>query len=159
MKTSSVEVKNNVTFKPQMKNATHVSVKGHGNNAHSKSQATGTVYKQQPVFNANTKGFKVAHLNIRSVFPSIDELRLWMKTKPFNILTLSEIWFDESFTENDVSVPGYVFERKDRIEDRYGGVGMYILQNVHYVRRSDLETDDLECIYGLKSFQNMVKTF
>ena len=24
---------------------------------------------------------------------------------------------------------------------------MYILQNVHYVRRSDLETDDLECIW------------
>ena len=30
---------------------------------------------------------------------------------------------------------------------RYGGVGMYILQNVHYVRRSDLETDNLECIW------------
>ena len=147
VKTSSVEVKNNVTFKPQMKNSTHVSVKDHGNNAHSKSQATGTVYKQQPMFNANTKVFKVAHLNIRSVFPSIDELRLWMKTKPFNILTLSEIWLDESFTENDLSVPGYVFERKDRIKDRYGGVGMYVLQNVHYVRRSDLETDDLECIW------------
>ena len=105
VKTSSVQVKNNVIYKPQMKNSTHILMKD-GNSAHSKSHVTGTVHKQQPMFNANTKGFKVAHLNIRSVFPSIDELRLWMKTKPFNILTLSEIWLDESFTENDVSVPG-----------------------------------------------------
>ena len=61
-------------------------------------------------------------------------------------MTLSEIWFDESFTENDVSVSVMFFERKDRIENRYRGVGMH-LQNEHCARRTDLETNNLEYIW------------
>ena len=45
-----VKVKNNVTYKPQVKNSTHVLIKD-GNSAHSKSQVSGTtVHKQQHMF-------------------------------------------------------------------------------------------------------------
>ncbi len=103
--------------------------------------------KTPPEFNLHVKGFKLAHLNIRSIDPSLDELRLWMKNQPFHVLTLSETWLNDSFNDNDVLIPGYVLERNDRFKDRYGGVGMYISQDIKYRRRADLETNNLECIW------------
>lgn len=46
-----------------------------------------------------------------------------------------------------VNIKGYIFERKDRKSNKGGGTGIYIKDGINYVRRYDLETENVECIW------------
>ena len=58
---------------------------------------------------------------------------------------MSETWLDENVSLN-LAIHGYFLERKDR-NYKGGGVGCYIKSSVSYVRRKDLEYDDLEVMW------------
>ena len=90
--------------------------------------------------------FSFAHLHVRSIMNKLDHLKILMSKNPFDIICLNETFCDDSIADNEISLPDYSIERKDR--NRHGGgVAMYIRNNLTFVRRIDLETDDVECIW------------
>ena len=68
-----------------------------------------------------TRGLKVAHLNIRSLRNKIDSLRLeGLDSKTIDVLTLSETWLDDSIHDSEISLPGCICVRKDRVGGEEG---------------------------------------
>ena len=97
-------------------------------------------YYRNKSFSLNS--FSCIHINCRSllhnfdniVYAFLDELKL----KP-TVICLSETWFQEDTVHPLCQLQGYKFEGTSREERRGGGVGIFIKENVQYVRRFDLE--------------------
>ena len=62
----------------------------------------------------NLKGFKVVHLNIRSIVKKIDQIRLLLQDTPTDILTVSETWLRPHLNTELVEIEGYKIYRLDR---------------------------------------------
>ncbi|WP_143217082.1 endonuclease/exonuclease/phosphatase family protein, partial [Acinetobacter baumannii] len=96
---------------------------------------------------SSLKGLRLAHLNVRSIFHKLDELQLIMENKPFDILTISETWLSDNIPTNEINIPGYKTQRKDRVGKKGGGVICYIANHLAIQRRSDLEHTNIESIW------------
>ena len=74
----------------------------------------------------------------------MDELRLFCdKFKP-HVLSLNETWLDDSFSDVELSLPGYQLMRRDR--DRHGGgIAVYIADNLS-LNRLDTPADNIEAL-------------
>ena len=82
--------------------------------------------------------------NCRSLVPKLDELREMVLTTNLDILGLCETWLKEEISDQELNIPGYQLFRRDRISEgprAYGGVAIYIKDNIVCNRRMDLETD------------------
>ena len=77
----------------------------------------------------------VSHMNVKSLIPCFDEIKIWLKENPCDVFTLSEIWLDSTVHDSELNmIPGYVVERTDR--NRHGGgVAIYIKDDIHYARK------------------------
>ncbi len=64
------------------------------------------------------KGFKIGHLNIRSLVKNIDQLRIYLSNQEYDICI-------NKINNYEVSIDGYDLVRKDR-KRTGGGVAMYI---------------------------------
>ena len=94
------------------------------------------------------KGLAIAHMNIRSVWPKLDTLKLLLQNDvDIDILGLSESWLTSGLSDNLVSIPNYDIIRMDRnwrdeemaINDNIkkgGGVCLYIKSNINYSTHS-----------------------
>ena len=83
------------------------------------------------------KGFKIFHLNIRSLVPKLDQLKILLEYNDVDIFSISETWLHEGISSNILSIPGYVFVRLDREVvghehqvKRGGGLGVYYNPNL-----------------------------
>ncbi|MGL5684566.1 MAG: endonuclease/exonuclease/phosphatase family protein, partial [Vagococcus fluvialis] len=72
------------------------------------------------------KGFFGGHLNIRSLFPKCDEIRILLLGSNLDFLCISETWLNDRISTSMIDVPGYKCYRKDRVAGRGGGVLIYI---------------------------------
>ena len=77
-------------------------------------------------------GFKISHLNIRSLTNKIDQLRIDLPNSGFDIFTISETWLNHLVEDKLVSIQGYSLVRADRKAKRPngqvkvgGGLGIY----------------------------------
>ena len=73
------------------------------------------------------KGVKMVHINTRSLFRKIDQLR--DSFIGFDIICVSETWLTPSIPDVAVSIPGYRLWRLDRMEQRDkrgGGLCIYV---------------------------------
>ncbi len=61
----------------------------------------------------NSKGLKVAHINVCSLFPKIDEIRFLLINTKIDILCISEAWLEDTITDSQVKVDGYIIETND----------------------------------------------
>jgi len=92
------------------------------------------------------KGIKICHMNVQSLLSCFDELKLWLQSKSYGVITFSETWIDQTVHDNEIHIPGFVCERKDR--NRHGGgVAIYIRDDINYTRRYDIEIDTNESIW------------
>ena len=78
-----------------------------------------------------SKGFKIAHLNVRSLPKKVDQIRLLMSQSEIDILTLSETWLKSHLHQNLVALDNYSSHRLDRSNSgrkkkRGGGLITYI---------------------------------
>ena len=55
-----------------------------------------------------TRGFKIASLNLVSLYKHIDQLRIYMLSKTVDILAINETRLDNSIQNGEVSIPGYI---------------------------------------------------
>ena len=93
------------------------------------------------------KGLKLLHQNIRGLLANKENLEhMLLDLKNIHILSLSETHLHAT-DEAQVQVDGFTFIGKSRSSGIGGGVGAYISSSEPYVRRYDLEHDDIECLW------------
>ena len=80
-----------------------------------------------------------------------------MNSKCIDILAVNETRLDDTISSGEVTVPGYVLERKDTNRDG-GVVALYIRNTINYERLFDLECDSLEWI-GITIIKPKAKAF
>lgn len=68
---------------------------------------------------------KIGSLNIRSILPSIQELRQIIIEHSFDVFTVSEIWLREDISDNLLNINRYKLYRRDR-ETRGDGLCIYV---------------------------------
>ena len=103
----------------------------------------------------NQKGLKVFHQNIRGLFHNIAKLSTFLHThKNTHIFSLSETYIDNLTATQLFEIPGYSFINKDRDVGSHGGLVIYIKDGIPFIRRTDLEFNELECIWLEINFPN-----
>ena len=60
------------------------------------------------------KGLHFVHLNIRSLPPSIDEIRTIATQTKSAVITLTETWLDDSVNDSELRISNYCLVRADR---------------------------------------------
>ena len=110
--------------------------------------------KGKEIFNfhqlGKAKGFKIVHINIRSLPKKADQLRLILQNSNIDIFTLSETWLHDKIDTQLIHIPGYDITRLDRkptpFKKRGGGLLIYSKKslnvNVHQLQTTS--TKDLE---------------
>ena len=94
---------------------------------------------------ANIKGFKIACININSLYKHIDEIRFILMSSPLDVLAINESKLDHSITDGEIHIPGYVIIRKDR--NRHGGgVALYIKNTLSFSVRQEFVPARLEIV-------------
>ena len=75
------------------------------------------------------RGFKISHLNVRSITHKMDSIRLLLKDNTLDVFTVSETWLSPKVTDAEITIPGYSVVRKDR-NSRGKGVAMFIRDGI-----------------------------
>lgn len=73
----------------------------------------------------NRTGLGLIHLNVRSLLPKVDMIKIWINSTNADIMVLSETWLKKSIADDVISIDGYKLYRTDR-EGRGGGVAIYV---------------------------------
>ena len=110
---------------------------------------------------ASQKGFKIVHLNIRSLVNKYEQLKLELEYTNIYIFSVSETWLTEGVNSKILNIKGYNLERHDRclidvdtgIPKRGGGLCIYYRENLvcdkskweaYNVSNADLELQIVE---------------
>lgn len=72
-------------------------------------------------------GLGVIHLNVRSLLPKLDMVKIWAKSSDTDILVLSQTWLKKSITDKEVAIKGYNLFSCDHPR-KGGGVAIYVKQ-------------------------------
>ncbi len=91
-----------------------------------------------------TRGLKVCHLNVRSLLPKIDKLRLFISKNPFDVIAVSETWLKPSTPNDEIDIPNYSIYRNDRTDKTGGGMAFYVRNGLPFRLRGDLQSSDIE---------------
>ena len=98
------------------------------------------------------KGLKILHQNVRCLSSNFAYmLELLQSFKGIDILTLSETHIDEKGElEHELlfyDIADYSFISRSRKSGKGGGVGVYVSDEISWVRRLDLENEDIEVLW------------
>jgi exonuclease III len=95
------------------------------------------------------KGLHIYHHNVCSLFSKLDELRHLLRTsiKCVDVYGVTETHLSLSISDCVLSVPGYNLHRRDRLQNKYGGVAAYVSHKLCAERRKDLESEHLESLW------------
>lgn len=85
---------------------------------------------QMPSDIKQMSGLSIVHLNVRSLLPKMDSLRIWITTTDADVVVISETWLTKSVTDKDIAVEGYNVFRADRLR-KGGGVAIYVKLKFH----------------------------
>ena len=86
------------------------------------------------------KGLHFLHLNVDSLLPKIDEVKLIANKSNATILGISETKLDKTIMDSELHIEGYDLIRSDR--NRHdGGVACYIKKERHYNVMVNCPTD------------------
>ncbi|MEW8091294.1 MAG: endonuclease/exonuclease/phosphatase family protein, partial [Candidatus Thiodiazotropha endolucinida] len=110
----------------------------------------------------NSKKLKLCHINTRSILAynnefktnqvKMDEIReILCKKFEYDVIAITESWLspDISVDSTDLHIDNYTFYRKDRFNanNRGGGVGVFVTNNLLCLQRADLATNDIELLW------------
>ena len=85
-----------------------------------------------------------AALNVNKLSTHIDELKILLGENPIDVLAINETKLDDSIIDNEVYIPGYEIDRRDRTSGGGGSVCFYIRSSINFLYRSDLNIPNLE---------------
>jgi len=90
----------------------------------------------------------ILHINCRSVFNKLCELNIFLSScnlqPDFPIICLTETWLNES-TAPLISLPGYNFVYKNRLDKLGGGTGLFIKNDIHFISHEDYNANNDTC--------------
>ena len=92
------------------------------------------------------KGFYIYQQNLRGLWNNKEVLENFINQKNVKIFGKTETLLSSSTPNLFLQIRWYTFERKDRIKAG-GGIGVYIKEDITYLRRNDLECDEIEAIW------------
>ena len=92
------------------------------------------------------KGLHFIHLNVRSLLPKFEELKVIANKTKAAVIILTETWLDGSIPSGEIDIDGYTIVRRDR-NCNGGGVCAYINNNITYTERPDLDNPNLEAVW------------
>ena len=87
----------------------------------------------------------LASLNVNSLLPKIDEIRLLVKNKKIDILVVNETKIDDKVEDQLIAIDDYSLKRCDRNRNG-GGVALYVKNTVNFKPREDFPNKSLELI-------------
>ena len=90
------------------------------------------------------RGLKIASLNVKSLSAHIDEVRILLDDKFFDVLAIQETKLNNSQRDSEFYIPRFDLVRRDRISDGGGGVCLYIKSSITFSVRNGLNIADLE---------------
>ena len=103
----------------------------------------------------NQKGLKVFHQNIRGLFDNIAKLSTFLDThENTHIFSLTGTHINNSIPKQLFKIPEYNLINKNRDFGTHGGVTIYTKDGIPFIRRTDLEVNELECIWLEINFPN-----
>ena len=85
------------------------------------------------------------HLNIHSLYPKVDDIKLLNFDKQLDFLCFYETFLNDSFSDHELSINNYNMFRRDRGAIG-GGLVIYVKDIYHCTRITDLESISLDCI-------------
>ena len=91
------------------------------------------------------RGLHFIHLNINSVLPKVDELRLIVKKSNAAVIGLTETKLDDSIEVGEIEIEGYSLERCDR-NRKGGGVACYVRNDISFNVRENF-SNEIENIF------------
>ena len=83
--------------------------------------------------------FSSAYLNIRGLASKLEEVRLILNDRKFNILCLAETFLDENDDSCLYEMPGYVMIRRDRLCNNGGGLLCYVQDSLVFEHMQNLD--------------------
>ena len=138
------DIDNNHSFdnhtSPSIQRATNcdsVSITSKKNN----DKTSSVLVTQTHVFPYFNKGLQVACHNINRLLNKLDQLKLFLVNDcpSLDIHGLSETFLTETIIDSFLSIDGYTFVRKYRLNKKGGGLLMYIRKGISYKRREEFE--------------------
>ena len=91
------------------------------------------------------RGLTIFHQNIRGLQGKFDEISYFLQNHKIDILTLNELFINNQ--QLTFSIPGFTFLYKNRKSGTGGGVGIYVRNGIDFVRKTELENDEMESIF------------
>ena len=85
-------------------------------------------------------------LNIFSLLPHLDELRMLVDDDKPHIISINETKLDDLTDDLLIHINDYLVIRKDR-NKHDGGVAIYIHQNIQFELKSELMCDELKSVF------------
>ena len=93
------------------------------------------------------KGLRIRNLNIQGLRSCVDSFRLSLSESPFDCVGLCETNLGDTAPDSQFEIPGYSMERKDGTTRHTHGILLYVAENLTTRRRTDLEVDQLDCLW------------
>ena len=96
------------------------------------------------------KGFRMGHINIQGLSNKIDQVRLLLESdkNEIHVLGLSETKLNAIHPDSSYEINGFQKPcRRDRELNSGGGLIVYVKEGIQTCRRTDLENENLECIW------------
>ncbi len=86
------------------------------------------------------------HYNVQSFYPKRDIL--CAELAEFDVLSFTETWLGNDTASDNLTFQNYSTPfRKDRPSDNHGGILVYVKEHIPAIRRTDLEPQNLECLW------------
>ena len=108
-----------------------------------------------PITSKKERGLHVAHLNVRSLWPKIDSVRMLLDQGSLSVCGFSETWLHSNFTNDLLKIDGYSLTRLDRSwtdrdypgHKKGGGLCLYINDSMRWSEytHQNCSTKDVEC--------------
>ena len=83
--------------------------------------------------------FSSAYLNIRGLASKLEEVRLILNDRKFNILCLAFTFLEENDDSCLYEMPGYVMIRRDRLCNNGGGLLCYVQDSLVFEHMQNLD--------------------
>jgi hypothetical protein len=91
-------------------------------------------------------GLHLGHLNVCHLFGKLDQLSLVISCG-FHLFGVSESRLNDRISDDDIGINGFQSVRRDAIRKNETGIAVYISNSITFIRRNDLETVDIECLW------------
>ena len=98
-----------------------------------------------PPLTQKSAELSVVHLNVRSIRNKLDVLA--HEIKDYDIVTLSETWLSDSTSDDSLLIDGFHPPIRQDRPDHYGGVAIYVKNNLICKPRPDLSVPTLEAVW------------